>query len=414
MTKKIYLSFNDFSYIDENFKDMIIQKYNSNNMSYEKFINFNPKALIKRYNRGEVSKKGCNTCGSTCCSTYCCVQYKYENVINCYFRNYSIFWFEPDQLSPTEFTDNVNIENVNKNVEFTIYDTKYAIPRLISPFAISFFYKTTGTYNKGGLTLRISIADTRTDSSNITKMSLELSLPKSTTPRYYTVLLPCLTNPVIYTVGVVVNFEFTSDVQLALGTSISSSQRNIYVAALYHIYTPFNVFALRSLAGACAFYRRFILKFTKGVYPSPFIDNTSNLPILEYMFKLMEGISNGVGSSIITQLSQTEFNKEGLDKLKNLLIVYIAELRRYASNVTYLTRGTFDDFIVNNASNGILDIYIDNALDYITNIQNLVNDFKKQQFLRIQDDEYKKQQILLKIEQLNRLNQEQNFNNINA
>ena len=370
MIRKFHINLNEFANLGDNFEKDIIERFkDSDKMSFEKFLNFNSKKLITRYNQNLVEKKHCN-CNSTCCSGYCCVKNKYENVINCFFKNYSIFYYQPDQIDPITFSDNVNVENVNRNFDFTIYDTRYAIPRLITPFAIMFAYKTTGNYANGGITIRINVADSRINSSNQTAMEIQLNLPQSNTLKYYTVVLPCLTTPAKFSQGLNISFDFTDDVIMALSKSISNNNRNIWVATLYHVLVPFNVFAVRSLAGACAFYQRFTPQITKGIFPSPYVDSQSNLPILEYFFKMMRGLSNGVGQLLITQLRNV--NMEQLMRLKNILVKFLQELRRYAVNISRLTRYSVDDFIANNASNQVLDLYISNAMDYIGIISNAI------------------------------------------
>jgi len=92
----------------------------------------------------------------------------------------------------------------------------------------------------------------------------------------------------------------------------------------------------------------------------------------------MQGLSNGVGTLLITQLDKLDIEK--LKRIRTLLQRFLVELRKYASNLTRFTRDSVDDLIANSASSQILDIYISNAIDFIGFLNNAIKNYNILQF----------------------------------
>lgn len=368
-SKKIVSYSNDyFSVVTPELETYINEKYkNADKINYEKFINTDVKKILQKYEKSSLKPKGCS-CNSNCCSNNCCGRSRIENYLTCFFKNYSIVTYDPAQSDLTLF-DSGNDININ-NLEFTIYDSKNAIPRLILPFGLIFGYKTDTTFATVGLTITVTISQFL--GNNSVNNVFNINLPATNTLKFYTVLFPCLNIPAAFGQNVIINFRPTDDLNLLLTNNQNVNDQKVYVKMLYHVLAPLNIFSVRSLANSTLFYFQFGQQFTYNLLPSPGI-NGGVFEIIEYMFGVFKAISNGLGAKALSEA--TKINANELIILRSKLNQYLEQLRLFIVNTAYLNGNMIDeldDYIISSASSQVLNQYIQLAVSFIEGISGML------------------------------------------
>lgn len=368
-SKKIVSYSNEyFSIVTPDIEKNILEKYKkADNISYEKFINTDIKNILNKYEKAPLKPKGCS-CSSNCCSNNCCGRTRIENYLTCFFKNYSIVTYEPAQSDFLSF-DTSNDINLN-NLEFTIYDSKNAIPRLILPFGLIFGYKTDTTFATVGLTITVTISQFL--GNNSVNNVININLPATNTLKFYTILFSSLNIPAAFGQNVIINFRPTDDLNLLLTNNQNVNDQKVYVKMLYHVLAPLNIFSVRSLANSCLFYYQFKSQFTYNLFPSPGI-NGGVFEIIDYMFGIFKAISNGIGAKALRET--TKINANELIILKSRLNEYLEQLRKFIINSAYINGNMvdeLDDYIISNASTQVLDMYILTATSFIEGLQGML------------------------------------------
>lgn len=371
MKKTIYYT-NNYSVMDQDMQKSLFDKYKKiDTTSFDKLLSSNSSALTKKYApNGIVKPKGCS-CESSCCTNNCCGRSKIENYLTCFFKNYSIITYEPAKIDTTKFDTDYDI-NFN-NVEFNLYDSLYAIPRLTLPFALTIAYKTTGAYTTGGLTIEILF--NKLVGSNTVSNVIHTNLPASSTLKFYTILLPCLQHPAAYGNNIQINFKTTDDVQLSLTESEDDLNRQVYCSILYHVLSPLNTFAVRSLANSTLFYLRFKEQLVTNLLPSPGIYG-GVFRIIDYMFGIMLALTNGAAANALNDISGV--NTQQLQELTVKLKEYLGQLKQFMINTSYMNANMIDDlddYIINTGSNQMLDLYILTAQSYVDTLSSIISQF---------------------------------------